>query len=172
MSIRFKSFLTRVGKDCEFKPLNNALLNYLTKESENKYKNYPRLLNLMKKYWPKYQDRSRISHLLKDHFQEIFGFYLTTMFPFRKGGLELEDPEAPTPVDFKLVYKYHYNLKEKFIELNMNQINNIGSDIQIKGVYIIKESNIDEDTDLKGEFDIILNEYFKIKSEIISNKIS
>jgi hypothetical protein len=66
----------------------------------------------------------------------------------------------------------HYNLKEKFIELNMNQINNVGSDIQIKGVYIIKESNIDEDIDLKGEFDIILNEYFKIKSEIISNKIS
>ena len=54
MSVRFKSFLTRVGKHCEFKPLNNALLNYLTKESENKYKNYPKLLNLMKKYWPKY----------------------------------------------------------------------------------------------------------------------
>ncbi|MHA2393518.1 MAG: hypothetical protein ACXAEX_16395 [Promethearchaeota archaeon] len=66
----------------------------------------------------------------------------------------------------------HYNLKEKFIELNMSQINNIGSDIQIKGIYMIKESNIDEDANLRGEFDIILNEYFKIKSEIISNKKS
>ena len=66
----------------------------------------------------------------------------------------------------------HYDLKEKFIELNMSQINNIGSDIQIKGIYMIKESNVDEDANLRGEFDIILNEYFKIKSEIISNKKS
>lgn len=65
----------------------------------------------------------------------------------------------------------HYNLKDKLIELNMSQINNIGSDIQIKGVYIIKEPNIDEDIDLRGEFDIILNEYFKVKSEIIANKL-
>jgi hypothetical protein len=82
------------------------------KESENKYKNYPKLLNEMKKLWPKYSDRSRISHLLKDNYDDIIGFYLTTMFPFRKGGLELYDPEAPTPVDFKLIYKYHYNWKE------------------------------------------------------------
>jgi len=112
MSVRFTNFLTRIGKDNEFKPLKNALLNFLVKESENKYKNYPRLLSMMQKYWPKYRDRSRISHLLKDHYEEIFGFYLNTIFPFRKGGLTLEDPEAPTPVDFKLIYKYHYNLKE------------------------------------------------------------
>ncbi|MHA1293211.1 MAG: hypothetical protein ACTSQJ_11155 [Promethearchaeota archaeon] len=112
MSVRFKNFLNRVAKDCEFKPLNNKLLNFLIKESENKYKNHPRLINKMKRYWPKYRDRSRISHLLKDHYEDIFYFYLTVLFPFRKAGLKLEDPEAPTPVDFKLVYRYRYNSQE------------------------------------------------------------
>ncbi|MHA1661412.1 MAG: hypothetical protein ACTSUT_20135 [Promethearchaeota archaeon] len=112
MSIRFKKFITRVGIACEFKPIKNQLLNYLEKESENKYKNYPRLLELMKNYWTEYRSRFRISHLLKDHHQEIFYFYLTTIFPFRKRGLKFENPEAPTPVDFKLVYRYHFNIKE------------------------------------------------------------
>ena len=112
MSIRFKKFLLRAGKESEFKPLRNALMNYLRKDAENKYKNYPRLLELMKSYWPNYAQRSMISHLLADHHQEIFGFYLSTIFPFRKGGLKFEDPEAPTPVDFKLIYIYHYNQKE------------------------------------------------------------
>ena len=66
----------------------------------------------MRKYWPEYRPRSRISNLLTDHHEEIFNFYLNTLFPFRKGGLSYDDPEAPTPVDFKLVYKYHYNSKE------------------------------------------------------------
>jgi hypothetical protein len=112
MSQRFRSFIKRVAKDNEFKPLKNKLLNYLQKESENKYKNYPRLLELMKNYWQRYQSGSQISYLLRDHYEEIFYFYLNTLFPFRKRGLSLEDPEAPTPVDFKLVYKYHYNLNE------------------------------------------------------------
>ncbi|MHA1804576.1 MAG: hypothetical protein ACTSU4_08580 [Promethearchaeota archaeon] len=112
MSVRFKKFIRRVARESEFKPLKNRLLDYLTEESQNKYKNYPRLLEIMKRYWPKYEDRSRISHLLKDHHEEIFYFYLNTIFPFRKRGLEFSDPEAPTPVDFKLVYKYHYSLKE------------------------------------------------------------
>jgi len=112
MSERYKNFLRRVGRDCQFKPLKNALYNYLKKDSENKRKNYPRLLEMMKGYWPQYKSRSMISHLLKDHHEEIFKFYLTTIFPFRKRGLKFEDPEAPTPVDFKLVYIYHYNLKE------------------------------------------------------------
>ena len=112
MSIKFKKFLTRIGKQSEFKPLKNSLVNSLLKDSKNKYKNYPRLLEIMKKHWPEYQQQSRISHLLKDHHIEIFRFLLSTLFPFRKGGLKLEDPEAPTPVDFKLVYKYHYNLRE------------------------------------------------------------
>jgi hypothetical protein len=102
----------RVAKDNEFKPLKNRLLNYLQKESENKYKNYPRLLELMRSHWPNYKQGSRISHLLKDHYDEIFTFYLNTLFPFRKRGITLADPEAPTPVDFKLVYQYHYNLAE------------------------------------------------------------
>ena len=112
MSLRFRKFVERVAKDNEFKPLKNRLLNYLQKESENKYKNYPRLLELMQTYWPNYKQGSRISHLLKDHYNEIYTFYLNTIFPFRKKGLTLADPEAPTTVDFKLVYQYHYNLAE------------------------------------------------------------
>lgn len=112
MSIRFRKFVERVAKDNEFKPLKNRLLYYLQKESQNKYKNYPRLLELMQTYWPKYKEGSRISYLLRDHYDEIFTFYLNTLFPFRKRGLTLADPEAPTPVDFKLIYQYHYNLAE------------------------------------------------------------
>ena len=109
MSQRFRKFVARVAKDNEFQPIKNRLLNYLQKESENKYKNYPRLLEIMESYWPKYKEGFKISHLLKDHHEEIFNFYLNTIFPFRKRGIKLEDPEAPTPVDFKLVYKYRYN---------------------------------------------------------------
>ena len=112
MSQRFKNFVARVAKDNEFKPLKNQLLNYLKKESQNKYKNYPRLIELMKNYWPKYKEGSRISYLLRDHYEEIFYFYLNTIFPFRKRGLSLLHPEAPTPVDFKLEYHYRYNLYE------------------------------------------------------------
>ena len=112
MSVTFRKFITRVGQQSEFKPLKNQLLNCLKKESENKYKNYPRLLKLMKDYWPQYQARSRISHLLKDHHEEIFSLYLNSFFHFRKRGLSFEDPEAPTAVDFKLVFKYRYNSKE------------------------------------------------------------
>ena len=112
MSLRFRKFVERVAKDNEFKPLKNRLLNFLQKESQNKYKNYPRLLELMQTYWPNYKQGSRISHLLRDHYDEIFTFYLNTLFPFRKGGLTLAYPEAPTPVDFKLVYQYHYSLAE------------------------------------------------------------
>ena len=124
MSVNFKKFITRVGKASEFKPLKNQLMISLQKESSRKYKNYPRLLEIMKNYWPKYADRSRISHLLKDHNEEIFGFLLNTVFPFRKGGLKLTDPEAPTPVDFKLVYHYTYNLREiEVIEEVMQELN-------------------------------------------------
>jgi len=112
MSLRFRKFVERVAKDNEFKPLKNRLLYYLQKESQNKYKNYPRLIGLMQTYWPKYKEGSRISYLLRDHYNEIFTFYLNTLFPFRKSGLTLTDPEAPTPVDFKLVYHYHYTLAE------------------------------------------------------------
>jgi len=112
MSQRFRKFVLRVAKDNEFQPIKNKLLNYLQKESENKYKNYPLLLELMKSYWPQYKDGSKISHLLKDHYEEIFSFYLNTIFPFRKRGLKFSNCEAPTPVDFKLEYFYRYNYKE------------------------------------------------------------
>ncbi|MFX1237989.1 MAG: hypothetical protein ACFE8P_09745 [Promethearchaeota archaeon] len=104
----------------------------MQKDSVRKYKNYPRLLEILKIYWPKYQPQSRISHLLKDHYEEIFTFLLNTIFPFRKRGLSLEDPEAPTPVDFKLVYKYHYNEKE----LNAIQevLNELNLDTNVEGV--------------------------------------
>jgi len=124
MSQNFRKFITRVGQQSEFKPLKNQLLNYLKKESENKYKNYPRLLELMQNYWPQYKERSRISHLLVDHHEEIFGFYLNNFFHFRKTGLSFSEPEAPTPVDFKLVFKYHYNDKEiEIIEDVIKQLN-------------------------------------------------
>jgi hypothetical protein len=124
MSQRFTNFTERVAKDNEFKPLKNQLLNYLQKESENKYKNYPRLLELMQNLWPKYKEGSKISHLLRDHYNEIFTFYLNTIFPFRKRGLDLLHPEAPTPVDFKLEYHYRYNLGEiKAVEMIMDKLN-------------------------------------------------
>jgi hypothetical protein len=124
MSVNFRKFLTRVGRESEFKPLKNQLLNYLKKESENKYKNYPRLLELMNNYWPEYKERSRISHLLKDHHEEIFSFYLNTFFHFRKRGLSFSEPEAPTPVDFKLIFKYHYNENEiKVVEDILEELN-------------------------------------------------
>jgi hypothetical protein len=124
MSQRFRNFAERVAKDNEFKPLKNQLLNYLQKTSENKYKNYPRLLEMMQSYWPKYKEGSRISYLLRDHYKEIFTFYLNTIFPFRKRGLKLLNPEAPTPVDFKLEYHYLYNLGEiNTIEVIMENLN-------------------------------------------------
>ena len=124
MSQRFRSFVERVAKDNEFKPLKNQLLNYLQKSSENKYKNYPRLLEIMQNYWPKYKEGSKISHLLRDHYKEIFNFYLNTLFPFRKRGLDLLYPEAPTPVDFKLEYHYQYNLGEiKVVDEIMKKFN-------------------------------------------------
>ena len=124
MSQKFIKFVERVAKDNEFKPLRNQLLNYLQKESEHKYKNYPSLLELMEQYWPKYKEGSRISYLLKDHHEEIFYFYLNTLFPFRKRGLKLLNPEAPTPVDFKLEYHYKYNLGEiKAVEVVMSKLN-------------------------------------------------
>ncbi|MFX0048995.1 MAG: hypothetical protein ACFE8G_12625 [Candidatus Hermodarchaeota archaeon] len=132
MSQRFRKFVERVAKDNEFKPLKNKLLNYLQKESENKYKNYPRLLELMESYWPKYKEGSRISYLLRDHYEEIFMFYLNTLFPFRKKGLNLTYPEAPTPVDFKLVYSYHYNLAE--IEVIQEIMKNVKIDAKVESI--------------------------------------
>ncbi|MHA2283860.1 MAG: hypothetical protein ACXAC5_23715 [Promethearchaeota archaeon] len=143
MSVSFRKFITRVGQQSEFKPLKNQLLNYLKKESENKYKNYPRLLELMRNYWPKYKDRSRISHLLIDHHEEIFSFYLNSFFHFRKRGLSYEDPEAPTPVDFKLVFKYHYNSNEiGVIEDVMKELNIQGTiESILKRVFIFAISS-------------------------------
>jgi hypothetical protein len=132
MSQRFSNFVERVAKDNEFKPLKNKLLYFLQKESENKYKNYPRLLELMQSYWPKYKEGSRISYLLRDHYEEIFRFYLNTLFPFRKGGLILSHPEAPTPVDFKLVYTYHYNLAE--IGIVQNVMNDLKIDTKTESI--------------------------------------
>ncbi|MGV9172288.1 MAG: hypothetical protein ACOC35_06955 [Promethearchaeia archaeon] len=125
MSIRFKKFIRRVGKKSEFKPIKNRLLNCLTEEAECKYKNYPRLLNLMDEKYEKHRSQSRISHLLKDYHEDIFDFYLNTLFPFRKRGISYENPEAPTPVDFKLVF--HYRFKEKEI----NALEQIKEELEI-----------------------------------------
>ncbi|MFX1429560.1 MAG: hypothetical protein ACFFCY_05275 [Promethearchaeota archaeon] len=143
MSQNFRKFITRVGKESEFKPIKNKLLNYLKKESENKYKNYPRLLEIMQNYWPEYKDRSRISHLLKDHHEEIFSFYLNTFFHFRKRGLSFSDPEAPTPVDFKLIFKYHYNDKEIEVVEDIMQMLNITASTEaiLKRIFIFTISS-------------------------------
>jgi len=130
MSLRFRKFVERVAKDNEFKPLKNRLLDHLQKESKNKYKNYPRLIELMQTYWPNYKQGSRISYLLRDHYKEIFTFYLNTLFPFRKRGLTLAYPEAPTPVDFKLVYQYHYNLAEINVVQEVLKEHNIEAKIE------------------------------------------
>ena len=125
MSIRFKKFIEQVGEETEFKPINNQLFITLKESSENKWKNYPRMLEKMEKYWPDYKRQSKISHLLKDHYEEFFHFSLNTIFPFRKRGLTFSDPEAPTPVDFKLVFEYHFvegeieAIKEVLEELNI-----------------------------------------------------
>ncbi|MFX1327445.1 MAG: hypothetical protein ACFE91_04795 [Promethearchaeota archaeon] len=143
MSQNFRSFITRVGRESEFKPLKNQLLNYLKKESENKYKNYPRLMELMQKYWPEYKERSRISHLLKDHHEEIFYFYLNNFFHFRKRGLSFSDPEAPTSVDFKLVFRYQYNTKEiEVVEDVIKQLNiNASTESILKRIFIFTISS-------------------------------
>ncbi|MBD3195424.1 MAG: hypothetical protein GF317_10235 [Candidatus Lokiarchaeota archaeon] len=132
MSIRFKTFMERIGKETEFKPIKNQLLMALKEDSENKYKNYPRLLEMMQEYWPKYKKQSKISHLLLDHYEEFFNFYMNTIFPFRKRGLKFEDPEAPTPVDFKLVFSYHFKVRE--IDAIKEIISDLGLDISISAV--------------------------------------
>lgn len=132
MSQRFRRFVARVAKDNEFQPIKNRLLNYLQKESENKFKNYPRLLELMESYWVHYKEGFKIAHLLKDHHEEIFNFYLNTIFPFRKRGLNFTNCEAPTPVDFKLDYHYRYNRQEIDIIKEIMDEKNI--DGKIEGV--------------------------------------
>ncbi|MBY8983163.1 MAG: hypothetical protein KGD57_09455 [Candidatus Lokiarchaeota archaeon] len=124
--------MTQIGKESEFKPLKNQLLISLKESSENKYKNYPRLLELMNEYWPKYSEQSKISHLLRDHYDELFGFYMNRIFPFRKRGLSFDDVEAPTPVDFKLVF--HYRFIESEIEVVKEIINELKLDISIEAV--------------------------------------
>lgn len=132
MSIRFKNFMTRIGKESEFKPLRNQLLISLKESSENKYKNYPRLIELMKEYWLKYSEQSKISHLLRDHYDELFGFYMNKIFPFRRRGLSFDDAEAPTPVDFKL--EFHYRFNDREIEVVKEIIKELELEINIEAV--------------------------------------
>jgi len=112
MSIRFKNFVERVGKDSEFKPMKSQLQNSLIEEAERKYKNYPRLLEKMKEHWPEYEQQSNVSHFLKDHHEEFFYFYFNTLFPFRKRGFNIDSIETPTPVDIKLNFTYTFKPRE------------------------------------------------------------
>jgi len=132
MSVRFKQFLLRVGKECEFKPIENKLLLFLKKESERKKKNYPKLFEAMREHWPKYAEGFKISYLLKNHYREFFNFYLSTLFPFRKSDLTYDDPEAPTPVDFKLVFSYQYNEKE--IEALKEVLHELNLDVSVESI--------------------------------------
>lgn len=130
MSIRFKNFVERVGKESEFKPMRSQLQNSLIEEAERKYKNYPRLLEKMRERWPDYAQQAKISHFLKDHHEEFFYFYFNTLFPFRKRGFTIDSIETPTPVDIKLEFTYIFKPRE---------IN------AIKG--IIEDLELDEDED-------------------------
>lgn len=143
MSIRFKRFITQVGEETEFKPINNQLFITLKESSENKWKNYPRMLEMMEEYWPQYERQSKISHLLKDHYEEFFYFYLNTIFPFRKRGLSFSNPEAPTPVDFKLVFKYHFVKREiRTIEEVIKELNiDISTPAVLKRIFIFSISS-------------------------------
>ena len=69
--------------------------------------------------------------------------YLNTSFHFRKKGLSYSDPEAPTPVDFKLVFKYHYNYEEiVIVEDVMKQLNISGNTESIlKRIFIFAISS-------------------------------
>ena len=44
----------------------------------------------------------------------------------------LTHPEAPTPVDFKLVYNYHYNLAE--IEIVQDVMKNLNIDAKVESI--------------------------------------
>lgn len=57
----------------------------------------------------------------------------------------------------------HYNFKHELIDLTINEINNLGSDIYIQGDYIIKNNRYNNSRNWQGEFDLLLNEYLKIK---------
>lgn len=108
----FKKFIERVGQDSEFKPLKNRLLSSLRLESERDKEKYNYLLKILNTYWQKYKEHSEIAHLLEEHYEEILYYFLNQVFPFRSEALSFEDPEAPTPVDFKIIIKYQYNQAE------------------------------------------------------------
>ena len=107
----FKNFIERIGQISEFKPLKNIMLS-LKEESKRDLEKYNYLLERLNTYWKKYKENSEIAYLLEEHYEEIFVYYLSQMFPFRSEALIFEEPEAPTPVDFKIVLKYRYNKAE------------------------------------------------------------
>ncbi|MBD3214444.1 MAG: hypothetical protein GF311_17665 [Candidatus Lokiarchaeota archaeon] len=135
MSIRFKNFVERVGKESEFKPMKSQLQNSLIEEAERKYKNYPRLLEMMKEQWPEYERQANISHFLKDHHEEFFYFYFNTLFPFRKRGFNIDSIETPTPVDIKLEFTYVFKPRE------IEAIKTIIEDLEL---HAENDKNIDE----------------------------
>jgi hypothetical protein len=79
----------------------------------------------------------------------------------------LSDDELFDPYELiEKAIRSHYNVKNEYIELEINQIYNSGSDIQMKGTYLVKDTKLDE-RKWQGDFDILINEYFKIKKQMI-----
>jgi hypothetical protein len=79
----------------------------------------------------------------------------------------LSDDELFDPYELiEKAIRSHYNVKNEYIELEINHIYTSGSDIQMKGTYLVKDTKLDE-RKWQGDFDILINEYFKIKKQMI-----
>ncbi len=106
----FKDFICNIGQECNFK--GREIRSSLIKESKKNLEKYNYILELINNYWQKYKERSEISNLLKDHYNEIFTFYLCKIFPFRREKLLFEDPKVLNPSDFRMSINYSFNQTE------------------------------------------------------------
>ncbi|MHA1730584.1 MAG: hypothetical protein ACTSU5_01505 [Promethearchaeota archaeon] len=112
MSVRWQKFVARVARDSEFKPISNRLRDCLINEVTRKYVQYPRFKEKMEAAWKKIDNQSELAQLLFRNYEYAFRTWLTEILPYRRAALSLENPEAPTAVDFKLDFRYEYNEAE------------------------------------------------------------
>lgn len=114
LSIRFERFVKRIGRECEFLPFRNQMLDAMKEDAKAKYKNYPRLFSAMKEKWEhgKYKREGNISGLLADHVDDFFMHYLKVLFPFTNRGLSYKNVSTPSRLDFVITVIYHYSIKE------------------------------------------------------------
>ena len=122
MSIRFERFVKRMGRNCEFLPFKNKMLDSMKEDAIAKYKNYPRLIEDMKNKWENakkkdgkkgnYKQEKDIGHLLADYVNDLFLRYLKVLFPFRNKGLIIKGVQTPSRLDFIVTTEYHYSIQE------------------------------------------------------------